>query len=96
MTGLSDLISIDYVRSNSTNSVPYELTIKIKATNYIELFDILALKLPVPLLFTNLTECRGDNFWTKGPMLCNITDDFKEVAVNMSINGRYNTYYRKL
>ena len=69
---------------------------KIKATNYIELFDLLNLTLPLPVYFSNTTQCRGDNYWAKGPLVCKISDDFRNVQLNMSINGRYNPYPRRL
>lgn len=96
MTGMPGPVSVDIYRSNYTNSQAYDLTFKIKATNYIELFDVLNLTLPLPVYFSNTTKCRGDNYWAKGPLLCKISDDFRMVELNMSINGFYNPYYRKL
>jgi hypothetical protein len=96
MTGLSNATSIEAERTNYTNSAPYDLTLKIKATNYIELFDTLDLRLPKPIYFTNETTCKGENYWTKGTIRCNISSDLRDVTLNLSINGRYNTYYRKL
>jgi hypothetical protein len=72
------------------------MTFQIRATNYIELEDVIQLKLPRPLHFTGNTTCFGDGFWAKGDLRCNVSGDLLTVDIAMSINGRYLRYRRNL
>lgn len=89
MTLLPAPQSVTYIRNNYTNGINYDLTFLIRPTNYIEVNDVMRLKIPRPLHFTDNTICRGDGYWAKGTLECTQSGDKLTAEIKMSINGKY-------
>lgn len=51
------------------------LTFNIKATNYLDSYDKIIIRVPRPIGFTDSTECIGVSFWLEGALNCNKSGD---------------------
>jgi hypothetical protein len=58
----------EYDRTSYTNGVPINITFNIKATNYLESYDKIIIRLPRPFGFTDSTKCVGESYYLSGEL----------------------------
>ena len=73
MDGTDSPSDFEFSRSISKNGINSNYTWQIKIGNYYEEGDVLMVRLPTGIRFTDQSRCYGTSFWLDGEIACDLS-----------------------